>query len=119
MRFQTQTVSRPASAVPAPDPAVVYDEAARILRMTCKDFLWEYDLMKEIAGGRLINHEQLLMTSLAMYGSKHDLPGESWPKLSQLGASAIRTSVKKCRTKPTEMFWSGVFEAALASRFGE
>lgn len=108
----------PASAPAAPSESKVNDEVARISRMRCQDFLWEYDLMKEIAGRHSINREQLFDVSVAMFIARHQVTDSELVTIGKIREAAIRESVEKCRTAPTEKFWSDAFEPALASRLG-
>jgi TonB family protein len=102
--------------IPPLDAAVLQDEPGRIVRMTCRDFLWEYDLMKQIAGKRSVNREQLLLTSFAIYIVKHEVAGDVIGRLERNRDATIHDTVDQCRTRPTEKYWTGVFEAALSAR---
>jgi TonB family protein len=121
IKFKTKTVYswNRVTALPVIAAAVVYDESGRILRMTCKDFLWEYDLMRELAHDKPIDNEQMLLTAIAMYGSKHQIPNESLWKLTHVAPSSIRISAGKCRATPTELFWGGVLEPTVTARLAK
>src|SRR5690349_22824022 len=48
-----------------------------IQRMHCRDFLWEYDLMRDIAGARPIYDELLFRTAQAMYIVSEKIAGDA------------------------------------------
>lgn len=95
----------------------VYDEAARIDAMTCKDFLWEYDFMKKIAGSKLKPlNEELVRTSLAMYITEHKTSPADLEVISGKFNGALQTIVKQCRATPGEKYHESVFAPTLSAQ---
>jgi TonB family protein len=87
----------------------VFDEVARINRMHCKDFLWEYDLMKEIAGSKPVYDERLLRTVQAMYVVQEKAAGDALVDLKMMFSRGVRAALDECRKLPDEKFFQGVF----------
>jgi hypothetical protein len=85
------------------------DEAMRIQRMKCSDFLWEYDFMKQRAPKANLQHEQLFHVAFGMFlaagnlneTARDALIGE-WPKL-------VERTVNGCREQPQAAYWKDVF----------
>jgi TonB family protein len=115
MRFRRAGIGSPPAAPPLQsDEPRVFDEVARIGRMKCSDFLWEYDLLKEIAGRqRSVNQETMLTTSLAMFVVQEKMNDSELKLLNRSFDKIVRESVESCRQNPQEKYWSGVLAPAL------
>ena len=93
-------------------------EASRVERMSCRDFVWEYDLMQSIAGKHSVDNEELLRTAFGLYLGKNptkksaDLDRLMWAR-----RPAIADSLEACRTTPSKQFWSEVYQPTLARHF--
>jgi TonB family protein len=92
-------------------------EADRVERMSCADFVWEYDLMQSIAGKHAIDTEELLRTAFGLYLARHPLKGDDLNRLMWARRPAIADSVTGCRSAPSRKFWSEVYEPTLARHF--
>lgn len=97
-------------------------EKDRINRMKCKDFVWEYARMQEIARKHSVDNEEMLRVAFGMYLARYPEyrdPGNK-DKLSRLlwaHRPAIAGSLEECRSNPAKAFWSGVFEPQLTKHF--
>lgn len=107
-------VARPAGGKPHP----VYDEAGRIRRMKCQDFLWEYDFMKEIVGSGKLEpmHEQMLRTSFAMFITREKSSDDDLALLQRKFSAAVNETVTQCRQSPEAGYFTEVFVPALKSQ---
>jgi TonB family protein len=113
------TLPPPASATvgePGVSNARVFDEVDRVTRMHCKDFLWEYDLMKEIAGARPLYNERMLRTSLAMFIVQMNVKGDELGTLNNAFSSGVREAVDECRKRPDAKYFLDVLSPALKTR---
>ena len=97
-------------------------ERERIGRMSCKDFVWEYGRMQQIAGKHSVDNEELLRVAFGMYLERH--PKFRDPKnrddMSRLlwaHRPAVADSLEECRANPLKSFWSGVFEPQFGKHF--
>jgi TonB C terminal len=105
-------VDLPAPAVPVKTPEELAEaEGARIQRMHCKDFLWEYDLMRSLHAR--VSEERMPQTAMAIYASKAHLPATSVKKIAKVGKKGIPAIAEACRSQPDAMF----VEAVLVPTF--
>jgi hypothetical protein len=81
-------------------------EGARILRMKCKDFLWEYELMKTL--GARVAEEQMPRIAMAVYLSSRQLPTSQINDVFAAGKKGFPKSAEACRQKPDAMFMNDV-----------
>jgi hypothetical protein len=81
-------------------------EGARILRMQCKDFLWEYELMMALRAR--VNEEQMPRIAMAVYLSSRNLPTSQINDVFAAGKKGFPKSAEACRQKPDAMFMNDV-----------
>jgi hypothetical protein len=86
-------------------------EGARILRMRCKDFVWEFDQMVSLHARPA--DEVMPRTAMAVYLAAKKLPQTELAKVLKAGRKGIPASAKSCRSQPEAMF----VEAALVPTF--
>lgn len=84
-------------------------EVARIARMRCKDFLWEYDLMREIAGKQPIYDERMFKALLAMTLVYVKASGDQVDRVIKAFPKNVRTSSDQCRASPDTAFFKDSF----------
>jgi TonB family protein len=96
--------------------AKVFDEVDRIKRMRCKDFLWEYDLMKSIAGAKPLYNEHMLRTSLAMFIVHKSVKSDELNALSIVFSESVRDAVNQCRKQPDAKYFLDALAPALENR---
>ena len=90
-----------------------------IVRMKCRDFLWEYDFMAHLAPRADLSYEEILTYALASYIASHDLDDGARNALVAQWKPLARQVVAACRAEPAAEYWSGVFEATLTKAMGE
>jgi TonB family protein len=81
-------------------------EGARIMRMKCKDFLWEYDLLKSLKASLI--EEQMPRTAMAVYLASKRLPNSQMKAVFRAGRKGMPMSAEACRQKPDAMFVNDV-----------
>jgi hypothetical protein len=92
------------------------DMAARIARMTCRDFLWEYDFMKKQARKRAkLEHEELFHVAFAMFIAARQITNESRDALIRQWSPLIVQTVNSCRDQPDAMYWKSAFTHTFES----
>jgi hypothetical protein len=94
----------------------VFDEVERINRMRCKDFAWEYDLLKDIAGAKPVYDERMLKTVRAMYMVQEKVSGEQLGTLASQFPRAVRDATDECRKRSDDKFFQAVFVPAMKAR---
>ena len=101
-----------------PLPPGPYDEPERVKRMTCKDFLWEYDLMKESIANfdemALVN-EPPVSAAQWLYTYKYQLEGKKLQWLVMNYSRVINASVAQCRVNLAAKYWADVVEPTINS----
>jgi TonB family protein len=100
----------------APSKDRLFDEVGRINRMRCKDFLWEYDLMKDIAGAKAVYDERILRTAQAMFVVQDKVAGDALQELRIRFSESVRAAVDDCRKRPDEKFFEGVLTPVLREK---
>lgn len=102
----------PSGALPPPakpplsESEFLAAEGARILRMKCKDFLWEYELMKALRAR--VDEEQMPRIAMAVYLSSRKLPTSQINDVFAAGKKGFPKSAEACRQKPDAMFLNDV-----------
>jgi hypothetical protein len=103
----------PPSSTPTPvktEAGHAIEEGARILRMHCKDFLWEYDLMLSLHAQ--VTREEMPRTAIAVYGAmKSQRPDIK--KLNRYASKALKKAAESCRPQPEAMFVKDALASAL------
>jgi TonB family protein len=109
-----QQSSRPDPASSGPSQTRLDNEVQRVERMKCKDFVWEYNFMREAAyQQRLTFGEELFQTALGMFISRERVLDAQIAVLSRSVVPAMDASAQACRSKPDEVFFSSVFSPTL------
>jgi hypothetical protein len=87
------------------------EEGARISRMHCKDFLWEYDLMLSVRAR--LDQEEMPRTAMALYGVMKNQSPDAIAKLYRVTSKALRKASDTCRAQPEAMFVKDALVPAL------
>jgi TonB family protein len=96
----------PPAKPPLSESEFLAAEGARILRMKCKDFLWEYDLMRALRAR--VDEEQMPRIAMAVYLSSRQLPSAQINDVVAVGRKGLPKSAEACRQKPDAMFMNDV-----------
>lgn len=131
-RFKTQSPpSRTVIGIPNPSDVSttatssgpsndkVFDEVARVRRMRCRDFLWEYDLMRDIAGARPVYDELLFRTVQAMYIVSERLTGDAVRDLQMQFTRGVHEAAEQCHERPDGRFYDDVFVPTLRAKLAD
>jgi TonB family protein len=95
------------------DPAANDREKARIKKMRCADFVWEWELLRQ-QGGSNVATEFMPRIATAMYASiRSDAGDYVEAKVWKESAKGLRESVDQCRDNPNAMFWDGIFKGVM------
>ena len=106
---------------PPPVDPRVHDERGRVRRMRCKDYVWEIDLLSQVAGkNKSLAYELMTQTSLVEAAADLDVrPGsEDFEKLKRNLARTIRKTADTCRGRPDDAFISQVLVAEIKAQLG-
>jgi TonB family protein len=111
LRPSTGALPKPVAA--KPDPQLTDKEKARIRKMKCSDFVWEWKLLDDEAGAAAAT-EFMPRIAIAMYASMRTEAGEYVDaKIWKASAKALKETAERCGDSPTAPFWDGVFKTVL------
>jgi len=113
VELRPSTGASPKPAAAKPDPQLTDKEKARIRRMKCSDFTWEWKLIEDEADDAAAT-EFMPRIAIAMYAAMRTEAGEYVDaKVWKASGKALRTTAERCSESPTAPFWDGVFKTVL------
>ena len=111
LRQSTATEPKPVAA--KPDPQLTDKEKARIRKMRCSDFVWEWDLIREEAGDAAAM-EFMPRIATTMYASMRSEAGDYVDaKVWKASPKALREAADQCKDNPSAPFWDGIFKGVM------
>jgi len=113
VELRTSTGAEPKPVAAKPDPQLADKEKARIRKMTCKDFIWEWDLLRDVAGDGVFT-EFMPRIAISAYAQMRSEAGDVvdakvWPASKK----ALKKTADQCRDAPTAPFFDGVFKTVM------
>ena len=113
VELRASTGAEPKPVAAKPDPQLTEKEKARISRMKCSDFTWEWNLIEKESDGAAAT-EFMPRIATAMYVASRTEAGEYVDsKVWKASGKALEESAERCSESPTAPFWDGVFKAVL------
>jgi hypothetical protein len=99
--------------VPAkPDAQLTDKEKARIRKMRCADFAWEWELIRSESANPSTEFMPRIATS--MYATARTEAGDYVEsKVWKAAAKGLKETADQCRESPNAMFWDGVFRSVM------
>jgi TonB family protein len=94
-----------------PPPVAV--ETDRVKRMTCADFLWEIERMREDANIRDTSNEVMPYMSALVYKTYRKVPSEVEGKFWDLWEDALEQVVDRCEKQQTKLYFTDVLVPVL------
>jgi hypothetical protein len=111
LRASTATEPKPVAATP--DPQLTDNEKARIRKMRCADFVWEWDLIREEAAAATAT-EFMPRIATTMYAAARTEAGEYVDsKVWKAAPKALKETAERCGENPQVPFWDGVFKPVM------
>ena len=111
LRPSTGAAPKPVAA--KPDPQLTEKEKARIRRMKCSDFTWEWKIIEDEADDASAT-EFMPRIAIAMYAAARTEAGEYVDaKVWKASGKALKESAERCGETPSAPFWDGVFKTVL------
>jgi hypothetical protein len=113
VELRNSTGSEPKPVPAKPEPQLTDREKARIRKMTCKDFIWEWDILRGDAGDGVYT-EFMPRIAITMYAQARSEAGDVvdakvWPASKK----ALKQTVDQCRDSPTAPFFDGIFKSVM------
>ena len=111
LRLSTGAEPKPVAA--KPDPQLTDKEKARIKKMRCADFTWEWNLIRDEAGDAAAT-EFMPRIATAMYVSVRTEAGEYVDaKVWKAEPRAMKEAASRCKESPQAPFWDGIFKTVM------
>jgi hypothetical protein len=112
VELRTSTAAEPKPVAATPDPQLTDKEKARIRKMRCTDFVWEWDLIREEAAAEATEFMPRIATT--MYASARHEAGEYVDsKVWKEAPKALKESAERCGENPQAPFWEGVIKVVM------
>jgi hypothetical protein len=113
VELRTSTGTEPKPVPAKQDPQLTDKEKARIRRMSCKDFIWEWDILRDSANDSVFT-EFMPRIAVSMYAQARSEAGDVvdakvWPASKK----ALKVTVDRCRDNPAQAFWQDTFKPVM------
>ena len=113
VELRQSTGPEPKAVAAKPDPQLNDLEKARIKRMRCVDFVWEWDLLRKEAGDAVAT-EFMPRIATTMYATLRSEAGEYVDaKVWKASAKGLREAASRCRDQPQTLFWQDTFKPTM------
>jgi len=113
VELRTSTAASPKPTPARPDPQLTDKEKARIRKMKCSDFVWEWELLRHEAGDATAT-EFMPRIAVTMYAAMRTEAGEYVDaKVWKASAKALKETADRCGKEPQAPFWQGVFKTVM------
>jgi len=113
VELRSSTASEPKPVAAKPDPQLTDKEKARIRKMACRDFIWEWDILREEARDATAT-EFMPRIAVSMYAAARTEAGEYVDaKVWKASAKGLKESVDQCRDNPQALFFDGIFKTVM------
>jgi TonB family protein len=113
VELRPSTGSAPKPVAAKADPQLTEKEKARIRRMKCSDFTWEWQLIAEEADDAAAT-EFMPRIATAMYAALRTEQGEYVDaKVWKASAKALAEAAKRCRDSADQLFWQDTFKVVM------
>jgi hypothetical protein len=113
VELRVSTGAEPKPVAAKPDPQLTDKEKARIKKMRCSDFLWEWELIREEADDAAAS-EFMPRIATSIYASMRSEAGDYVDaKVWKASPKALREAADQCKDNPTAPFWDGIFKSVM------
>ena len=112
VELRQSTGDSPKPIAAKPDPALNDKEKARIRKMRCSDYVWEWDFIRE--EGSTVATEFMPRIATTMYANMRSEAGDVVDsKVWKVSAKALKESADQCRDNPSAPFFDGIFKSVM------
>lgn len=113
VELRASTGAEPKPVPANPDPQLTDKEKARIRKMTCKDFLWEWGILRDAARDSVYT-EFMPRIAVSMYAQARSEAGDVvdakvWPAARKV----LNETVDRCKDNPAQLFWQDTFRPVM------
>jgi len=112
VELRSSTGDSPKPIAAKPDPALNDKEKARIRKMRCSDYVWEWDFIRE--EGSTVATEFMPRIATTMYAAMRSEAGDVVDsKVWKVSAKALKEAADQCRDNPSAPFFDGIFKTVM------
>jgi TonB family protein len=113
VELRPSTANEPKPSAAKPDPQLTDKEKARIRKMTCADFNWEWEIIRDAADDAAAT-EFMPRIATTMYAASRTEAGEYVDaKVWKAAPKAFRESADRCEDSPQAAFWQDAFKSVM------
>ena len=113
VELRASTAANPKPTPAKADPQLTDKEKARIRKMKCSDFLWEWELLRDEADDAAAT-EFMPRIAVTMYAAMRTEAGEYVDaKVWKASAKALKEAADRCGKDPQAPFWDGSFKPVM------
>jgi hypothetical protein len=113
VELRPSTANEPKPSAAKPDPQLTDKEKARIRKMTCADFNWEWEIIRDAADDAAAT-EFMPRIATTMYAASRTEAGEYVDaKVWKAAPKAFRESADRCEDSPQAAFWQDTFKSVM------
>jgi hypothetical protein len=113
VELRPSTGNAPKPTLARADAQLTDQEKARIRRMKCSDFTWEWELLREAADDAAAM-EFMPRIATSMYASMRTEAGQYVDaKVWKASPRGLRDAAERCREAPQRLFWQDVFKPVM------
>jgi hypothetical protein len=113
VELRTSTAEEPKPVAANPDPQLTEKEKARIRKMRCADFAWEWELIREATVGAPAT-EFMPRIATTMYATARTEAGDYVEsKVWKAAPKALKETAERCAENPQAPFWDGIFKTVM------
>ena len=113
VELRPSTGAEPKPVPAKPDPQLTDKEKARIKKMRCSDFVWEWNLIRDQADDAAAT-EFMPRIATSMYAAMRSEAGDYVDaKVWKAAPKVLRQTADQCKDNPTAPFWDGIFKSVM------
>lgn len=113
VELRPSTAGEPKPSAARPDPQLTDKEKARIRKMTCADFRWEWEIIRDSADDAAAT-EFMPRIATTMYAASRTEAGDYVDaKVWKAAPKAFRESADRCEDSPQAAFWQDTFKTVM------
>jgi len=119
VELRQSTGGEPKPVAAKSDPQLTDREKARIRKMRCSDFVWEWDVIRDQADDAAAT-EFMPRIATTMYTAMRNEAGDYVDsKVWKAAPKALREAASQCKDNPTAPFWDGIFKSVMDEAVGK
>jgi len=111
LRQGTGVEPKPVAA--KPDPQLTDKEKARIRKMRCSDFVWEWDVIRETAENAASTEFMPRIATTLYIQVRYEAGDAIDSKAWKASPKALKEAADQCRDTPAAQFFDGVFRGIM------